>query len=64
MFRKEVKVTKKTLKILKETFGHKENNFYFCTRKYGATLTERLLHYKAEDLKIIDIQYNNQVRKN
>lgn len=59
-----IKVTKKTLKFSFKTFGHYEIKFYFCTRKYGATLTERLLRYKAEEEKIIDIQYNNQVRKN
>ena len=61
---REVKVNRKTLKFSLKTFGQLEIKFYFCTRKYEATLTERLLRYKAEDVKIIDIQYNNQVRKN
>ena len=62
--REGLRLLKKTLKFSSETFGQLEIKFYFCTRKYGATLTERLLRYKAKDIKIIDIQYNNQVRKN
>ncbi|AZA87926.1 hypothetical protein EG349_16560 [Chryseobacterium shandongense] len=36
-----LRLLKKTLKFSSETFGQIKNNFYFCTRKYGAELTER-----------------------
>ncbi|WP_241331738.1 hypothetical protein, partial [Chryseobacterium arthrosphaerae] len=42
-FRKKLRLLKKTLKFSSETFGQFKIKFYFCTRKYGATLTERLL---------------------
>ncbi|MFC5874355.1 hypothetical protein ACFP3I_23015 [Chryseobacterium arachidis] len=41
MKNKGFKVIKKTLKILLKTFGQLEISYYFCTRKYGAKLTEK-----------------------
>lgn len=34
--KQRIKVIKKTLKFSLKTFGHKEINNYFCTRKYGS----------------------------
>ena len=60
-----VKVKKKTLKFLFKTFGRLKISYYFCTRKYESSTDRKdCFVIKREIKKIIDIQYNNQVRKN
>ena len=44
-----------------KTFGHIKNTLYFCTRKSDGTTEISLVKAKREE--IIEIRYNNQVRK-
>lgn len=50
-FCREVKVTKKTLKFSLKTFGRKEINNYFCTRKYGSETDRKVASVKKRKNK-------------